>query len=317
MKTAVLVNRANDKNRAKKSGWQDLLFVILLLIWPTAQFAVFYLGVNFNSFLMVFQKFDLSLDESHLVTTSWAAFLENWSWCQDFFSGQDFLSMLGMSTLNWAAGVIIGTPLGLLFSYYIAKKMPASGFFRVVLYLPSIISALILVLLYMNFMDFPFAETILNSMSGVTGPRNPLWVRESVVIFFNIWSGFGTSVLMYANAMSAISPEILEAASIDGAKGIREFRSIVFPLVFPTFKVFFVTSLATIFTEQFSLYSFYGPNCPTDMQTLGYYLFNSLRNEGYTFYPKLALLGIVFSFIAIPLTFLVRFLLNKYGPSED
>lgn len=312
--TKVLVNR---KGSHGKINPRELLFVLLFLIWPTAQFLVFYVGVNFNSFLMAFQSFGLDANGMREVTTSFSAFMENWDWVWQFLKSKDFWSMFGMSMLSWAVSLCIGTPLGLLFSYYIARKMPGASFFRVILYLPSIISELILVLIYTNFMDFPFSENVLHSLSGLTNVDNPLWVRLLVIYFFTTWFSFGNSALMYSNAMSGISPEVIEACHLDGATGMKEFRRIVFPLVFPTFKVFFVASIASIFTNQVSLYSIYGSSCPTDMRTIGYYLFASLRSEGYAFYPKLALLGIIFSLVAIPLTILAQKLLNRFGPSED
>jgi len=306
----LVVNKGKIKSKVNA---RDLIFCVLLLIWPTIQFAIFYIGVNFNSILMIFQKFDIS-GEVKTITTSFDAFKVNWNWCMDFFKSQDFINMVKMSLLCWACSVFIGTPLGLLFSYYIAKKMPGAQFFRIVLYLPSIISGLILVLLYSSFIDIPFSEHVLHLSSGLLN-HDSKSVRILVVCAFNIWVGFGTSVLMYANSMSAISPEILESASLDGAKGFKEFIHIVFPMVFPTFSVFFVTTLATIFTNQANLYSFYGTKCPTDMQTIGYYLFKTVKSDGYTAYPRVALLGIVFSLIAIPVTLITRKLLEKYGPS--
>lgn len=306
------MNLVVNRGRKSKVNYSDLLFCLALLIWPTLQFGVFYIGVNFNSFLMMFQKFDLT-NTTRTIVTSMDAFKDNWKWCFDFLSSKDFMNMLGMSLFHWVVSISIGSPLGLLFSYYIAKKFPGAGFFRIVLYLPAIISALILVLLYTSFVDFPFS-TWTHNPGGYTN-HDSTAVKLFVLIFFNIWSAFGASVLMYANAMSAISPEIYEAAALDGAKGFKEFIHIVFPMIFPTYSVFFVTSIANIFMNQANLYSIYGNGCPVELRTLGYYMFNEIKSGGYTHYPKIALLGIVFSLVAIPLTLITRKLFDKYGPS--
>ena len=306
----LVVNKARN---AKKVNVKDLIFCILLLIWPTLQFLVFYVGVNFNSFLLMFQTIDLN-ETTNAIHLSWSSFVNNFNECKVIIT-QYFPSMIKNTFIYWAVGVGIGSPLGLLFSYYIFKKLYGSSFFRVILYLPQIISGLILVLLYKIFIDFPFSKDIMH-VSSIFGSTNSKLIMFMIIIF-NIWSSFGTSVLMYANAMSSISQEVLEAAQLDGAKGIREFIHIVFPMIFSTWSVFFVTSIATFFTNQANLYSFFGLNCDSEIQTIGYYMFSRLKQQGaVTWYPKLALLGIILSLIAIPITLLIRKLLEKYGPSS-
>jgi hypothetical protein len=43
--------------KAKRT--QDLIFCLLILLIPMAQFAIFYVGVNINSFAMIFQKYEV------------------------------------------------------------------------------------------------------------------------------------------------------------------------------------------------------------------------------------------------------------------
>jgi len=46
------------KKNIRDKRKQDLIFYVVMLAIPMLQFAIFYIGVNFNSFLMSFQKFD-------------------------------------------------------------------------------------------------------------------------------------------------------------------------------------------------------------------------------------------------------------------
>ena len=57
--------------------------------------------------------------------------------------------------------------------------------------------------------------------------------RFATVMFYNIFIGFATSVLMYANKMSSISTEVIESAHLDGASGIKEF---MIQFTFPNFR---------------------------------------------------------------------------------
>jgi multiple sugar transport system permease protein len=117
---------------------------------------------------------------------------------------------------------------------------------------------------------------------------------------------------MYANKMFDISPEVIEAGKLDGAIGFKEFWHIVLPLTFPTLSVFLITGVATIFTNQANLYSFYGHLLDHEYQTIGYYLFLLVNGEQYgeEFYTYASALGIACTLIAFPLTMLVKKLLN-------
>lgn len=308
MSTRSIVNKldGHSSNRRK-----DLLFCLLLLIWPTIQFCIFYVAVNANSFLLAFQYYDLS---NKTTITSVDIFVENFNNLIKYFESFDFNIQIRMSFHYWGVGVLIGTPLGLLFSYYISKKFRGSGFFRVILYLPSIISGLILMIIYRYLLEYPMTQA-LGFKFAITSQDNPVSIRVFFLCLFNIWFSFGTSVLMYSNAMSEISPEILESASLDGAKGIKEFIHITFPMIFSTFSVFFVTSVAQIFVNQSNLYSMYSSAAPLDMQNVGYYMYVKVAQSA-TNYSSMAILGIALSIVVIPVTLIIRALLNRYGPSS-
>ena len=106
-----------------------------MLAFPVAQFAVFYIGVNAESFLLAFQKIDI---ESDTVTWTFRNIAEAFKMMT---TNTDILSMAGMSLLSYALILLIGTPLGVLFSYYIHKRLPGNGAFRLILFLPSRVSA--------------------------------------------------------------------------------------------------------------------------------------------------------------------------------
>ena len=142
--------------------------------------------------------------------------------------------------------------------------------------------------------------------------------RFATVMFYNIFIGFETSVLMYANKMSSISTEVIESAHLDGASGIKEFWYIVLPMSFSTVSVFLVTGVAGIFTNQINGFIFFGTTPNNETMTLGYLLYVKTYSakQNMAEYPAIASLGLMITIIAVPLTFLVKHLLDKYGPKE-
>ena len=301
-----------------KIDQKDLIFYCLMMIWPVTQFLVFYIGVNINSFSLAFQKIDLVNQ-----TTTWT-FLGNFKNIFVRVAPQNFWIMAKNSFLGWFVSLVVSVPLGLLFSYYIYKKMPFSGAFRAILFMPSIISSVVLATLFRKFCDAALPD-ILYDMFGyrLNSLFDPAYGSSrtfSVVIFYNIWIGFGTSVLMYSNAMAGIDPEIVESARLDGAVGLREFWHITLPLVYPTMSVFLMTGVANIFINQMNLYVLFdGSNADWSLQTFGYYLYKETNvvGESRAEYPHLAAFGLLLTFVAIPLTLGAKWLLGKCGPSEE
>ena len=121
--------------------------------------------------------------------------------------------------------------------------------------------------------------------------------------------------MIYTGAMDQIAPEIIEAGKVDGVSTVREFFSIVVPMILPTVSTFVIANVATLFTNQANLYAFFGERVDYANQTLGYYLFVLVNKtgNGKTMYTYASALGIVCTLIAFPLTMLARKLLNSMG----
>ena len=299
----------------------SLIFYSLMMIWPILQFCVFYIGVNFNSVLLAFKEID-PLDYSKYTYT-----FDNFT---NWFKGNSWLELknsLGISLKVYVISLAIGVPLGLFFSYYIYKKMPLATFYRVMLFLPSILSSVVLARLYQYFTDWALPE-LLAPLHIEYGTKDvpTLFATNSeykfvAVMAFNIFVSFGTTVLMYSNKMSTISPEIIESAHLDGAGALTEFFYVVLPLSFSTISVFLVTGVAGIFTNQINNYALFSYDAPTEVVTVGYLIYNKTRHAAsinrMPDFPFVAALAVMLTLVAVPLTYGVRFLLNKFGPKED
>ena len=124
--------------------------------------------------------------------------------------------------------------------------------------------------------------------------------------------------------MSEIPNEIFEAAQLDGVTHAREFFSISLPLTFPTLSTFIVTGLASIFVNQYSLFTFYGSNLNNlSPGPAGYVIYNNVQqyavqgNYDAPAFHQMAAFGIICTFVTIPLVFGVKYLLEKLGPKES
>ena len=311
------------KKRLHGKRKNDLIFYVVMLALPVLQFLIFYVGVNFNSFLLMFQKFDdtatdpwkrfVFLDGAHIFQNFVNVF-------HDFANEPVFDYALTNSLISYFVSLIAGTGLAIIFSYYVYKKFPLHGLVKVVLFAPSIISGMVLVQTYNEFVN-GVVQTIYEMITGadqellISAYASP--TTFDLVLFYCIWVGFGGSILLYVGAMNNIPDSVSEACQLDGANLFQEMIYIVLPLIYPTFVTFIVAGVGGIFTGQMALYTFFGPKADASLQTFGYYLFNRTKMAGPSDYPELATIGLLMTAVAAPLTFLVKWLLEKYGPKTE
>ena len=159
------------------------------------------------------------------------------------------------NSLGWAlVGVVIQVPLTLVVAIVISKGLKFSKFARNVYIVPSVISSAAMGLVFLqlysarygpiqqiiNIFNPDFKDSIL-LVEGVN-----FWAIVFAYVFF-----CGTTAIMLLGQIHGISPELYEAAKIDGAEGLKRELYITIPLVKPTIKT--VTTMAA--TSGFLLYN--------------------------------------------------------------
>lgn len=193
--------------------------------------------------------------------------------------------------------------------------------YRIVLFLPQILSTFTLSIMFQYFIDLGIPKFF--ELVGVADFPSLLVYPKTVlptVLFYCIWSGFGAQILIYSSAMSRIPESLVEVGNLDGISRIREFFSVTVPLIFPTITTFLIAGVAGFFTNQIQLFNFYAGAARPSVQTLGYYFFTMvLGSEDLAFpkYPYASAAGLVFTFIAAPLTLLVKYVLEKITPVTE
>ena len=307
------------KNRLQTRRKNEAIFYYLILFLPLLQFAIFYIGVNLNSILLAFKKYTLD-PETNLATKVQYAGFDNFRQIIMLFRNEEVMWLsVKNSVLLWVGGVILGTPLGLLFSFYVYKKMFLSKTFRVILFLPSIISSVVTILLFKYFTEVALPTVAKNcfglEMKGLLSTPDKIF---PTIFLFTLWTGFGTSTMLYAGAMNSINEPVVEACKIDGANAIQEFFNVTLPSVYPTLVTFMVSGVAGIFVNQMGLFSFFGVQAEKQSWTIGYYLYReTISSTSSAGYPFLAAFGVVLTIITVPITYLIKFLMERFGPSND
>lgn len=300
--------RLNSKNKSKT------IFLICLLAWPLIQFCVFYIAVNFNSILLAFESYDSDLNLTLVGFSNFATVFQELGQ-----SGGVLFTSIKNSIIVFVMTTVIGFPLNMFFSYYIFKKVKGHSVIRFLTMIPSIISGMVMGLVFVKIVDGPIPLIMeMLGMEKVYLLSDPDRIIPTVIAY-TLWTGFSTSLILYPNAMNAISPEIIESAKLDGVNDIKELWYIVLPLIFPTITTFFVIGVAGMLSFSGPLFTFYEYNAPSPAWTGGYYFLRMTVGPGTTMagYPRAAAAGIILTLVSAPLTILTRWLFEKFGPSEE
>lgn len=323
--TAIKENKATFASFMKTRRGRRMTFYALICALPVLQFCIFTLYINFNSIKMAFESYWFSDDQNATGMLSKFAGFQNFVDAWNIFKTKGYMIWNSIGLL--ASNIFITIPLALIFSFYLAKECRFTGFFKVILYMPNIISPMIFALLYQRILNGVLPNVSNGSIPALLNPAGIPPASYGAVLFFNIWVSFGVNVLMFTGAMSGINVSIIEAAHLDGANIVQEFWYVSVPMIFATVSTFVILGMTTLFTNQMHLYTMFGINARGGLETIGYFMYvqsersdyvpNPLHKEVQMSYPVLAAFGLILTLIIAPITFLARKLFDKYGPSED
>lgn len=294
------------KKKRKKTEWSRIVFIVSMLAIPIISWLIFWLYGNFNMILMAFQT----------PTGEWTFrnFVTFW---HDLTAPY---SEVGVSVRNtflyFGLNVLMILPIGTLIAFFIYKKIKGHKVFRVLIFLPAIIPTIVMVT--------AFKETIkpwgpLASL-GIKFPEAGLLADPNTatptVMFYCLWTGFSSIMLLMCGAMARIPTELFEAAKLDGCGPFREFFSIVVPLIMPVLSMQIIFSLTGLLSASGPILLMTGGAAETS--TLNYWIFiNTQRGTAASgAYNIVSATGLVFTFIAVPIIMLVRWLSEKIEAVE-
>ncbi len=134
------------------------------------------------------------------------------------------------------------------------KYVKGKAIFRTILILPWVVPSLISLLVFRNVFNGQFGP--LNQFlleSGLIAERIPFltdpFIAKVTVVLVNLWLGFPSFMLMISGVLSNSDPAVYEAAKIDGANSLEEFRFITLPMILRVTMPLLVMSLAGNFNN--------------------------------------------------------------------
>lgn len=295
---------------AKKLEW---IFFFSIITIPLLKWIFFYVGTNGNSILMAFSSYDY--DSGQSVFSGFQNFINV---INNFRTDPILYNTLSRSVIAYLCTIVVTTIVPVLFSFYVYKKFRFYKFFKIVLFLPQIISSAITVTLF-KFSVNRVVPGLMNDIFGIV-MQSPLSNPNTIfptVLFYYLWMNLGGGLLIQLGAMNAVDEAMIEAAKIDGANILQELWYLILPQTYQILLIGFILGFGFIFSADLGLYAFYGFTADSRTYTLGYYFTKKTMEASIFERNYFAAWGLIVSAIVIPVTFLLRKIVYKYGPTED
>ena len=152
---------------------------------------------------------------------------------------------LVMWILNFIPQILLSLLLAAWFTDT-TVKLKGQGIFKVIMYLPNIITASsIAVLFYSLFNTQGPITKILQNMHIIT-PEFDFMKSQAgtlgIIAFIQFWMWYGNTMVILIAGILGINPSLYEAAMVDGANGKQQFFKITLPLLMPILQFTLVTS---------------------------------------------------------------------------
>ncbi len=199
-----------------------------------------------------------------------------WSNFQRLASDRVFWQTVGNTLLYLVGAVPVLVIVPLILAILVNQKLKGIYWFRTAFYTPVVISMVVAGIAWKAFYtsnglinQFLKAWGFESGIPWLTSPDLALWS----VILVTIWKGLGYYMVIYLAGLQGISPELYEAAAIDGSDGWRRHVDITLPLMGPyLFLVAVISAIsATKVFEEIYVMTQGGPR--NSSKTVVYYLY--------------------------------------------
>ena len=282
--------RKNAKHRA---------FLMLCLVPSVVLFVIFMVIPTWNVFrLSLFQRSTFNPNETFVGLDNFKILLKDAVFIR---SMQNTLFLIVMVTLFTMASALIFA--GIL----TREKLKGQNFFRVVFYIPNILSVVVISGIFSAIYDVD--KGLLNSLIKLFGQEGILWKGERHVIISIIiamvWQAVGYYMVMYMAAMSSVPQSVYESSSLDGANPITQFFQITIPLIWTNIRTtltFFIISTINMAFLFVSAMTGGGPNNASNVTLL--YMYNQ-KNLGGGYGYAMAI-GVMLFLVSFGLSALVN-----------
>jgi sn-glycerol 3-phosphate transport system permease protein len=213
----------------------QLVITFVFFYWPASQ-------AVWQSFLLQ-DAFGLRTD---------FVWLENY---RELFRDGDYYRAMGTTAFFSIAVTVLSLSIALLLAVQADKSIKGAGAYKTLLIWPYAVAPAIAGVLWL-FMFQPSLGLVARWMRALGMEWNPLLNGNdamALVIMASVWKQISYNFLFFLAGLQSIPRSVIEAAAIDGARPIRRFWTIIFPLLSPTAFFLLVVNIVYVFFDTFGI----------------------------------------------------------------
>lgn len=292
----------NNVSKKKKKSWNETLFILCCISIPIIHWLIFYVYANASSFLMAFTD-----SQGNLSFANFTRFYK------EMTSPNTTLRLAFRNTFLTFGIQLAAFPFKVLVSYFIYKKVPGYGIYRVLFFLPSILFSVCTAMMFTRVIGVNgfIAQGVGEWLDLGMTPELLADSRfaNTVVLLEMLWLGFPGDLIIWGGTFARIPEELLEAGIMDGTNWWTEFTKIIVPVVWPTVGLQMVLLFCGVFGASGSVFLLTGGDYGT-MTISAWQYITLLESSGSRYtsnvYNYLSAVGLIMTVIAITLSLVIR-----------
>ena len=285
-----------------------ILFILCFTLLPVIQWLVFYVYTNFSSIILAFTG-----SAGEFTLGNFARFFK------EMTLETSELRIAFRNTFITFAILLVTFPLKVLVSYFIYKKIPGYGFFRIVFFLPTVLFSVCTAMVFTRIVGVngALAQSIgewlkLGATPDLLGDSR---FANITVLLNMIWLQFPGDLIIWSGTFARIPQDVLESGQIDGTTWWTEFTRIIVPMVWPTVALKMVLLFCGLFGASGQVYLLTGGQYGT-MTLSSWQYIKLLEHSGQYYstygYNYLSAVGLLLTVIAIAIALVVRNITDRY-----
>ena len=223
-----------------------------------------------------------------------------------FFESIYFWRLIRNTVLLSFLSLVFSFPVPIIFSLLLneVRNQPFKNTIQTISYFPHFIS-IVIVAGMMHTLLSPETGTI-NQLIELLGGKPIAFMQSSawfrpLYIISGIWQGFGWNSIIYLSALTGVSPELYEAAEIDGAGRFRKIWSISLPAIIPTVVIMLILAIGGLMNVGYEkIILMYNPGIYEVSDVISTYVYRkSIQGGEFSFGTAVGLFNNVVNFIII------------------
>lgn len=304
-KKALTITNSEKEGKEKRRKLMKKQKVLYFMLIPGIIWALLFAYAPMAGLYMAFIDYQPSLGNfwSNFFGSEFVGF----RWFEYFFSGQDFLKVLRNTLCSSVLTLCFSfvAPILIALALNEVKGMKFKRVVQTASYLPYFISWVIAANIIVTLLS---SEGLINQLLMSFGiiDEGIFFLQEGkhfwlIVALSNTWKDMGYNSIMYLAAISAINPELFEAAQVDGAGRLKQIWHILLPLLRPTILILLILSVGSLLNTGFDQYFLLGNSLNRDYSdVIDTYTFRyGIQNGMFSYASAVSLFKSVFAFIMV------------------